>query len=68
MYIYLYQLFLSGGVVRGSFVWKVLSGVAFCPFPLLSECICYNRKLNITLNFRFHMSDKKMYKCDVTGS
>ena len=28
------------------FVWG-----GFCPFPLLSEYICYNRKLNITLNF-----------------
>src|SRR6218665_3537316 len=32
--------FLSGGFVR----------VGFCPFPLLSQYICYNRKLNITLN------------------
>src|SRR6218665_2738748 len=29
--------FLSGGFVR----------VGFCPFPLLSQYICYNRKLNI---------------------
>src|SRR6218665_1478223 len=34
----------------------------FCPFPLLSECICYNKKLNITLNFMFHMYDKKFCK------
>src|SRR6218665_1252440 len=47
--------FLSGGFVRGSFVWNVSSGGGFCPFPLLSECICYNRNLNITLNFMFHM-------------
>src|SRR6218665_3869823 len=40
----------------------------FCPFPLLSEYICYNRKLNITLNFMFHGYDEKMYKCDVTCS
>src|SRR6218665_2937072 len=33
--------FLYGGFVR----------VGFCPFPLLSQYICYNRKLNITLNF-----------------
>ena len=26
---------------------------------LLLEYICYNIKLNITLNFRFHMYDKK---------
>ena len=37
--------FLSGGFVR----------VGFCSFPLLSQYICYNRKLNITLNFMFHM-------------
>src|SRR6218665_1905432 len=40
--------FLSEGFVR----------VGFCPFPLLSQYICYNRKLNITLNFMFHMYDK----------
>src|SRR6218665_962583 len=39
-----------------------------CPFPLLSEYICYNRKLNITLNFIFHMYDRNSYKCDVTCS
>src|SRR6218665_3125118 len=42
------QRFLSEGFVR----------VGFCPFPLLSQYICYNRKLNITLNFMFHMYDK----------
>src|SRR6218665_1179277 len=53
---------LFGGVCqRVFFVRKVLSGV-FCPFPLLSEYICYNRKLNITLNFMFHMYYTKMYK------
>jgi len=30
----------------------------FCLFPLLSEYICHNRKLSITLNFVFHMYDK----------
>src|SRR6218665_1291663 len=39
--------FCPGGFVRGG----------FCPFPLLSEYICYNRKVNITLNFMFHMYD-----------
>src|SRR6218665_1802916 len=39
--------FCPGGFVRGG----------FCPFPLLSEYICYNRKLNITVNFMFHMYD-----------
>src|SRR6218665_59230 len=35
---------VRGGFCPGvlSFVWKVLS------VPLLSECMCYNRKLNIT--------------------
>ena len=28
--------------------------VGFCPLPLLSQCIYYNRKLNITLNYMFH--------------
>src|SRR6218665_1769084 len=50
--------FLSGGFVR----------VGFCLFPLLSQYICYNRKLNITLNFMFHMYDKNLYKRDVTCS
>src|SRR6218665_1018511 len=27
----------------------------FCPYSLLLEYICYNRKLKITLNFMFHM-------------
>src|SRR6218665_560270 len=52
------QGFLSGSFVRGG----------FCSFPLLSEYNCYNRKLNITLNFMFQMYDKKNYKRDVTCS
>src|SRR6218665_1160121 len=44
-------VFCLEGFVRGG----------FCPIPLLSEYICYNRKLNITLNFMFQ-------KCDVTCS
>src|SRR6218665_197710 len=43
--------FCPGGFVRGG----------FCPFPLLSEYICYNRKVNITLNFMFHMYDLKKF-------
>src|SRR6218665_664756 len=43
------------GVCLGSFVWKVSSGVVFVRPPLLSEYIHYNRKLDITFNFRFHM-------------
>src|SRR6218665_27087 len=31
------------GFLSGRFVW-----VGFCPFPLLSQYICCNRKLNIT--------------------
>jgi len=41
------EVFCLEGFVRGG----------FCPFPLLSEYICYNRKLNITLNFMFDMYD-----------
>src|SRR6218665_212840 len=56
--IYLYSglVLVRGGFCPGFclrvFVWKV-----FCPFPLLSEYmyIRYNRKLNITLIFRFHI-------------
>src|SRR6218665_1519798 len=57
------RAFLSGGLLSGRFCpgW-------FLSVPLLSECICYNRKLNITLNFMFHMQDKKIYKHDVTCS
>src|SRR6218665_1159328 len=45
-------------VRRGSCLEGFVRG-GFCPFPLLSEYICYNRKLNITLNFMFHMYDKQ---------
>ena len=31
----------------------------FCPFLLRSEYFRYNRKLNITFNFSFHIYDKK---------
>src|SRR6218665_4051845 len=44
------RVFCLEGFVRGG----------FCPFPLLSEYICYSRKLNITLNLRFHMYDKNV--------
>jgi len=47
--------------------WKVLSGVVFVRSPSVRN-ICYNRKLNITLNFMFHMYDKKIYKYDATCS
>src|SRR6218665_3823989 len=70
---YKFSLNCSRGILSGGFCQGVccLEGFVrggFCPFPLLSKCICYNRKLNITLNFMFHMYDKKIYKCDVTCS
>src|SRR6218665_3455312 len=51
--------FCPGGFARG-----LLSG-RFClvwllSVPVLSEYICYYRKLNITLNFMFRMYDKKI--------
>src|SRR6218665_808754 len=54
------QRFLSGGFCQGVFCREGFAQGDFCPFPLLSEYICYNRKLNITLNFMFHMYDKKL--------
>src|SRR6218665_2981465 len=58
--------YLTGGVCPGFCVWKVLSGVVLS-VPLLSEYIHYNRELNITFYFRFHMSEIFL-KCDVTCS
>ena len=55
------------GVFQGFYCLKGFVRVGFCPFPLLSLYIC-NRKLNITLNFMFHMYDKNLYKRDVTCS
>src|SRR6218665_315853 len=55
-----------GCFVRGIFVWKVLFGVVLS-VPLLSEYMCYNRKLNITFNFRLYMYEKNE-KCSVTWS
>src|SRR6218665_2628003 len=54
---------LSGGLLSGRFCpgW-------FLSVPVLSEYICYIRKLNIILNFMFRRYDKKIYKCDVTCS
>ena len=50
--------------------WGLLSG-RFWPGWFLSvtpsvRIHCYNRKLNITLNFMFHMCDKNVHKCDIT--
>src|SRR6218665_4189074 len=55
--LYKFSQLFGRAFVRGSFVRG-----GFCPYPLLSEYICYNRKLKITLNFMFHMYDKKIYK------
>ena len=54
----------------GVFVWGFVWGFClegfirggFCPPPLLSEYIHYNRKLIITFNFRFHMHERN-FKC-----
>src|SRR6218665_3923264 len=51
--------FLSGGFCQEVFCLEGFVQGSFCPFPFLSEYICYNRKVNITLNFMFHMYDKK---------
>src|SRR6218665_1386892 len=45
----------------------------FCPVWFLSvppsvTTFCYNRKLNITINFMFHMYDKNVYKRGATCS
>src|SRR6218665_232721 len=40
---------------QGNFSLEGFVRGGFCPFSILSEYICYNRKLKITLNFRFHM-------------
>src|SRR6218665_3386603 len=65
----LYQLFagfLSGIVCQRVYGLEGFVRGGFCPFLVLSQYICYNRKLNITLNFMFNMYDKKRYKRDVT--
>src|SRR6218665_2965765 len=56
------------GFCQGVFCLEGFVRGGFSLFPLLSEYICYNRKLNITLNFMFHMYDKILYKCVVTCS
>src|SRR6218665_2207847 len=65
---------LQGGLLvrRGFCSGVCLEGFVrggFCLSPLLSEYIHYNRKLNITFNFRFHMYMYEFFlKCDVTCS
>src|SRR6218665_3266231 len=46
--------FLFGGL-SGGFLSERFCPGWFLSVPLLSEYIRYNRKLNITFNFRFHM-------------
>src|SRR6218665_360502 len=57
--LYKFSLNCSRGFFSGVLTGDLLSG-RFCPgwflsVPLLSEYTCYDRKLNITLNFMFHM-------------
>src|SRR6218665_802187 len=63
---------VHGGFYQGVFCLEGYVRGGFCPFPFCQNRrrrrICYNRKLNITLNFMFRMYDKKIYKCDVTCS
>src|SRR6218665_3285431 len=63
-------------LVRGGFCSGVCPGFFlsgrfrpgwFLSVPLLSEYTHYNRKLNITFKFRFHMYEIFL-KCDVTCS
>src|SRR6218665_931144 len=49
--------FLSRGVLSEGFCLESFVRGCFSPFPYCRN-IRYNRKLNITLNFRFHMYDK----------
>ena len=44
---------LVRGFCQGVFCLEGFVRGGFCPFPLLPEYICYNRKFNITLNFMF---------------
>src|SRR6218665_2046325 len=55
------------GVCLGVFCLEGFVRGGFCPSPLLSEYIHYNRKLNITCNFSFDMYEF-FQKCDVTCS
>ena len=60
------QGFCPVGFVRGFLSGRFCPGWFLC-VPLLSEFIHYNRKLNITFNFRFHMFEFFL-KCDATCS
>src|SRR6218665_887182 len=65
--LYKFSLNCSRGICSGVFCLEGFVRGGFCPFPLLSEYICYNRKLKITLhvNFVFHMYDKKFVTCSL---
>src|SRR6218665_3023481 len=67
--LYKFSLNCSHGFLFGGFVF-CLEGFVRCGFylfPLLSEHICYDRKLNITLNFMFHMYDIGLIFISVTS-
>src|SRR6218665_1861859 len=50
---------VCGGFCQGVFCLEGFVRGGFCPFPFLLKYICYNRKLKNTLNFMFHVYDKK---------
>src|SRR6218665_451612 len=52
------QLF-ARAFVRGSFVWKVLSGVVFVRTPFCQNTSMLRQKVKNHFNFMFHMYDKK---------
>src|SRR6218665_3181932 len=52
------QMFLFGEFFLGGFCLEDFVRDGFLSIPFLSEYIRYNRKLNITLDFRFHMYEK----------
>src|SRR6218665_1668876 len=61
---YKFCLNCSRGFLSGGFCQVVFCLLRFClgwflSIPVLSEYICYIRKLHITLNFMFRMYEKK---------
>src|SRR6218665_1736160 len=58
--------FLIGGLSGASCLEGFVRG-GFCPSPLLSECIHYKRKRNITLHFRFHRPMYENFSQSVTS-
>src|SRR6218665_1109407 len=53
--------FLTGGVVRVFLSGRLCPGW-FLSVPFLSECIHYNRKLNITFNFKLNMYENNLIR------